>query len=102
MPPRVSLLASTYRSQRFLDAWLSSLEAQTIWPEAELVVVANDPEPDEQRAFAAFAARHPQVRLQEVPRESLYRSWNRAIAAAEGPVLAIANVDDLRTPSGLA
>jgi glycosyltransferase involved in cell wall biosynthesis len=101
MPPRVSLLASTYRSRRFLEAWLRSLESQTVWPQAELVVVANDPEPDEQRLLGEFAARHAQVRLLEVARESLYRSWNRAIAEASAPVLAIANVDDLRTPGGL-
>jgi hypothetical protein len=99
---RVALVASTYRSERFLPAWLDSLAALTIWPEAELVVIANDPEPAERSLLDAFTAEHAQARVEEVPREDLYRSWNRAIAASTAPLLAIANVDDLRTPGGLA
>jgi glycosyltransferase involved in cell wall biosynthesis len=99
--PRVSLLASTYRSGRFLPSWLESLETQTIWPETELVVVANDPSPDEGRLLSEFAKRNPQVRVLTLEREPLYRSWNRAMATTTAPLLGVANVDDLRTPSGL-
>lgn len=99
---RVSLLASTYRSERFLGPWLRSIEELTIWPEAELVVIANDPQPAERELLHAFAGTHDQARVVEVEREPLYRSWNRAIAASQAPLLAIANVDDLRTPGGLA
>jgi hypothetical protein len=101
VPARVTLLASAFDSARFLPAWLESLEAQTIWPDCELIVVANDPAPAERERLDDFAARHPQVVVKTVPREPLYRSWNRAIAAAEAPLLAIANVDDIRTPDGL-
>jgi glycosyltransferase involved in cell wall biosynthesis len=99
--PRVSLVASTYRSERFLPAWLDSLEALTLWPNAELVVVANDPQPTERELLETFKGRNPQVKLLVVARETLYRSWNRAIAASSATLLGIANVDDLRTPSSL-
>jgi glycosyltransferase involved in cell wall biosynthesis len=101
MAPRVTLVASTYRSERFLPSWLDSMAAQTLWPEVELVVVANDPTASEDSLLSAFAAEHPQARVVHVDREPLYRSWNRAIDAAMAPLLAIANVDDLRTPEGL-
>jgi hypothetical protein len=101
MPARVSLVASTYRSQRFVPAWLESLEGQTIWPQAELTIIANDPQPEEESALREFACRHAQVQLLTVAREPLYRSWNRGIAATTAPLIALANVDDLRTPSGL-
>lgn len=101
VPPRVSLLASSYRSARFLETWLENLAAQTIWQQAELILVANEPASAEREAFEPFCRSHPQVSVIEVPREPLYRSWNRAISLARAPLLAIANVDDLRTPEGL-
>jgi hypothetical protein len=101
MEPRVSLVASTYRSERYLSAWLENMTAQTIWAEAELLLVANDLQQAERGALAPFTDVHPQLRVLEVDREPLYRSWNRAISRASAPILAIANVDDLRTPDGL-
>jgi hypothetical protein len=99
--PRVSLVASVYRGERYLPAWLQNMSAQVIWRDAELILVANDLQPGEREVVAPFAAAHPQVRVVEVDREPLYRSWNRAIALAQAPLLAIANVDDLRAPEGL-
>lgn len=101
MTARVSLIASTYRSERFLPAWLENIAAQTVWPEAELFVVANDPQPAEEELLTRFSEENPQVRLLTVPREPVYRSWNRAIAATSAPIVALANVDDLRSPGGL-
>lgn len=101
MPPRVSLIASTYRSERFLPAWLENMAAQSVWADAELVVVANDPDSAEDALLRDFAEAHDNVRVLTVEREPLYRSWNRAIMASNAPLLAIANVDDLRTPTGL-
>jgi hypothetical protein len=78
------------------------MSAQTIWAEAELILVANDLRQGERDALAPFAADHPQLRVVEVEREPLYRSWNRALALARAPLLALANVDDLRCPESLA
>jgi glycosyltransferase involved in cell wall biosynthesis len=101
MPPRVSLIASTYRSGRFLPAWLENMASQSVWPDAELVVVANDPDDGEEGLLRDFSEAYENVRVLTVEREPLYRSWNRAISASHAPLLAIANVDDLRTPAGL-
>jgi glycosyltransferase involved in cell wall biosynthesis len=99
--PRVSLLASTYRSEGFLPTWFESIQSQTLWPETELIIVANDPSPAEDRLLQSFSDRHQQVSVLTVDREPLYRSWNRAVAASSAPLLGIANVDDLRMPKGL-
>jgi glycosyltransferase involved in cell wall biosynthesis len=100
--PRVSILLATYRAGRFLSRQLASIEKQSIWGQAELVVVANEPSRGEQAQLEAFRQRHPsQVRFTVVPRESLYASWNRAVRMARGNTLAIANVDDIRTSNGL-
>lgn len=77
------------------------MSSQSIWAQCELIVIANDPEPAEQAFLEAFAGANPQVDLHVVERETVYRSWNRAIALSSAPLLAIANVDDLRTTSSL-
>jgi hypothetical protein len=77
------------------------MEAQSIWHETELVLVANEPVAEETELLAGFAQRNPRVKLITVAREPLYRSWNRAIAASSAPLVGIANVDDLRSPTGL-
>jgi glycosyltransferase involved in cell wall biosynthesis len=100
--PCISILLATHRSEKFLQYQLEHMAAQTIWPEAELVIVANDPSSAEQRHINRFKQKWgSKVRVMMVPRETLYASWNRGIAITQGELLAIANVDDIRTPSGL-
>lgn len=96
------MLLSTFQSERFLAYQLEQLARQSIWPKAELLIVANEPSPAEGRAIDQFKkAWKDRVRLFIVPRESLYASWNRAIQVAKAGLLAIANVDDIRTQAGL-
>ena len=100
--PKISIILSTYRSDRYLGMWLSNLVEQTSWPVAELVVVANAPSKYESDLLESLKTKWPsRVKLISVDRESLYKSWNRCIDLSEGDYLAIANVDDLRTVDGL-
>lgn len=101
--PRVSILLVTYESERFLGYQLETLAQQTVWNDAELVIVANDPSRAERRQMQEFRRRwQDRVRLLVVPRETLYASLNRGIRAARASLLALANVDDIRTPTGLS
>jgi len=78
------------------------LISQTLWTDSELIIVANDPNPVEQKILKNFEQKWPeQVKVIVVPREALYASWNRCIQASNADLLAIANVDDIRTPQGL-
>lgn len=100
--PRVSILLATHGADAFISQQLASIARQSIWREAELVIVANDPSPRERSEAERFRLDWPkQVQQLIVPRESLYASWNRGIEAATADVLAIANVDDLRSQTGL-
>ena len=99
---RLSLLLSVYKSEKFLAYQLSSLIAQTLWTDTELIIVANDPNPVERDILENFEQEWPeQVKVIVVPCEALYASWNRCIWASNADILAIANVDDIRTPQGL-
>jgi glycosyltransferase involved in cell wall biosynthesis len=100
--PRVSILLATHGSDAFITRQLSSIAQQSIWSEAELILVANDPSAAEQAAMAQFrTAWKGRVQLFTTRRETLYASWNRGINAAKADLLTIANVDDLRTPTAL-
>lgn len=102
MKSRISLLLSTYHSDRFLEAWIDSVCQQTRWSDIEILIVANEPSPDERKILEIFAATHPrQVWLDVVKRETLYKSWNRCLARSTAPLVGIANVDDLRFPDSL-
>ncbi len=98
----VAILLSTFRSERFLRDWLEDIARQSAWGRAELVVAANEASTSEREMLEDFRSRwSDRVQVLHVPRESLYASWNRCIDASSAPLLAIANVDDLRAPGSL-
>lgn len=100
--PQLTVLASVYKGETYLETYFEQLEGQSIFPEMEIVFVANAPSPQEQSLLAAFKQRYPQqVKIIEVPRESLGASWNRAWQAARAPLLAMWNIDDRRQPDSL-
>jgi hypothetical protein len=98
----LAIITSLYRSNRFLPGYLKRLhlvtrEIRQAGLAAEVVLVANDPSARERALLARLAASPFQVTVLEVPRETLYASWNRGIQATTAPVLAPWNVDDIRT-----
>ena len=100
--PRVSIILSLYQSKQFLEYWLSSIAQQTIWSETELVICANDASKNEIEILNCFEDQYTnQVIVEYVPRETLYATWNRCVKIAKSNLIAIANVDDIRTPNGL-
>lgn len=95
-------MLATHGAEAFLAEQLTGISRQSVWNGAELVIVANDPSTREQAVAAEFRERWgDRVQYLVVPRETLYASWNRAINTARADLLAIANADDLRTPTGL-
>lgn len=100
--PRVSTITSIYRCMDYLEGYLSAIVKQTIFEESEFIIIHNDPTKDEFDLITAFSNRYSeQIRHFVVPRETLYASWNRGIREASADLLAIWNVDDLRTHDSL-
>lgn len=107
----VTLITSTYASGRhirkFSDralALFSSLASHGV--RGQLVVVANEPTAVERRALNQLAQTSvsiPDFSLKTfvVSRESVYASWNRGLAAAEGQLLGFWNVDDWRNTAAI-
>lgn len=100
--PQLTVLASIYKGETYLEPYFEQLKNQSLFPEMEIVFVANAPSAQEQSALAAFRQHYPeQVQVIEVPRESLGASWNRAWQAARAPLLAMWNIDDRRQRDSL-
>lgn len=99
---RVSILASVYKGEAYLPAYIAQLQQQTMFNDAEVVFVCNEPSAAELEIIQTFQASYPaQVQVHSVPREPLGASWNRAWAAASASLLAIWNIDDCREPDSL-
>ncbi len=102
--PRISVVTSLFHGCRYLAGFLENLSEQTCFPDCELILVHNEPEPEELALVRGFIADYPhQVQHLVVETvESLSASWNRGCTAARGEYIAIWNVDDRRTPESLA
>lgn len=98
--PKVSILLSTYKSERYLTRYFQSVLDQTCLQSIEVSIVMNDCSSIEREIVESFKSRL-KIISSEVPRESLYASWNRAIAQSSGDFLACWNADDLRVPDSI-
>ena len=104
----ISLITSLYRAERFLPQYIDRAVAlvravQVAGYTIEILVIANDPTAAENDLLAQMQTRPGSdcVRIERVPRETLYASWNRGMAIASGASLGPWNVDDTRTPEAL-
>jgi hypothetical protein len=102
----VSLITSLYRSDAHIEQYAERVQALTDMAgvqgvQVEVVIVANEPTPFERENITRLSAKMDTVRLIEVPRETLYASWNRGVRAAQGMVIGFWNVDDARTVEGI-
>ena len=96
----VTILLSTYRSVRYLERYFQSICEQTYLAKIELSIVMNDCSLEEREVVEKFKSSIKMI-VTEVPRESLYASWNKAIAQSSGDLLVCWNCDDLRVPDSI-
>jgi hypothetical protein len=102
--PKISILTSLFRSEKYLASYLKEVKKQSIFTECELVLVLNEASNLEKKIAKQFDQQNPnQCQLHFVDKvETLGASWNRAWKSSGAPLLAIWNVDDRRSNSSLA
>lgn len=100
--PLISVLVTTFGSERYLPNFLSNLAAQTALPQAEVIVVAVQPTEGERAMLQAASESMPMLRLIEAPeRLGIYAAWNLALSESAAPFVTNMNVDDQRHPQSL-
>jgi cellulose synthase/poly-beta-1,6-N-acetylglucosamine synthase-like glycosyltransferase len=93
--PLVSVILSLYDCRKYLSTYLQNVLEQSISDQIELSIVHNSPRLDEKLIIEDYKSKI-NIKYQEVDRESLYKSWNKAIKQSTGKYLVCWNVDDLR------
>ena len=96
----VSTITPCYHMERYLKGFLDRLPEQTFFSQMEVVLDHNEPTDQEILWVREFQKKYPGV-IKHIVREKVDPigvSMNRCILEASGDLLAIWNVDDLRTP----
>jgi len=92
---KVSVLLSLYRCEKYLADYFENVLAQIGFDKIEFSIIHNDPTKKEKSIIENYKSKLSIV-YKDVKRESLYKSWNRAIKQSTGEYLVCWNVDDLR------
>lgn len=103
LPPTISIVTSCYKGLPYLASFLKNLSCQSIFQQCELILVHNEPHPEEIAIIQQYHSKYPD-QLKHIlvkPVELLAASWNRGWKASSGEFVAIWNVDDLRENSSL-
>jgi hypothetical protein len=92
---KVSIILSIFKAERYLERYFEEALQQKGIDNIEFSIVHNNPTRKEKEIISAYRDKLKIV-YQSVELESIYQSWNRAIAQSSGEYLACWNVDDLR------
>ena len=94
-----------YKSERYLSTYLESVSLFTKKLEKvgivfEFVLISNDQNEKEKDILTPYL-HYPWIKLVNVPKETLYASWNRGVREAQFPTCTFWNVDDIRFPEAV-
>lgn len=101
--PKISTITSCYKMERYLPLFLEQLPLQTMFDSLQVVLDHNQPTSGEIQLVEAFLQKYP-GKIKHIVRENvvpLYTAWNNCVKEADADILAVWNVDDLRTPDSL-
>jgi hypothetical protein len=100
--PLISVLVSTYKSERFMRGCLEDLVAQTVADQIEIIVVDTGSPENERAIVEEFQGRYPGIKyLRTEQRETIHAALNRGIAVARGKYITNACTDDRHRPDAL-
>jgi FkbM family methyltransferase len=99
--PKVSVIVSTYNSEKFMRACLDDLERQTIAQELEIIVLDSGSQQNERAIVEEYQQRYENIVYVRTEREPLYAAWNRAVKMAKGRYITNANSDDAHRADAL-
>lgn len=93
--PRVSVITSIWKGDKFIEGFLEDMIHQTIFPESELILINPNSPGNEEEVIKKYAAQYPNIRYIRLEKDpGLYAVWNRAIKLASSDIISNANLDD--------
>jgi glycosyltransferase involved in cell wall biosynthesis len=98
-----TVIVSTFRSETYLDRFISNLLEQQSIERCEVIIILSDPSDTETSILRQRLGHLPYIRLVEIGSHiTIYQAWNTAIQESSAPYITNMNVDDLRHPQSLA
>lgn len=91
---KISILVSLYEPETFIDGFLDRLSNQTIIDQCETIFIYNYKNNPNKITLEKINKFPYEKKLEVVPLENLYRSWNRGVAISTGNYLTNMNCDD--------
>lgn len=100
----VSCLTPTLNSEKYLEVFLSEIALQDLYPNFEVILNMSAPNAIELEIANRYKAIYGDVLHLIIHKEVLPLgvAWNECIEVSKADLLAIWNVDDLRTPESLS
>ena len=101
----ITLISSLYKPERYLEDYLKHIsEFPKEMSGFELIIISNDTSDRTKDKLDKFIDKNNAAswfRVFNVPRESLYASWNRGVELAKNDIIGFWNVDDIRYPEAI-
>lgn len=98
--PRVSIITSVYKGDKYIEHFLEDITRQTIFKECELILINPNSPGNEESIILDYKNKHQNIiyrKLEEDP--GLYEVWNLGVRISRGEYLTNANLDDRRAPT---
>lgn len=101
--PKVSIITSVFKSEKFISHFLSDVARQTIFLDCELILLnANSPENEEEYILEFQKCFPKNVVYKKLDKQySVYETWNMGIEISNSNILANWNTDDRRVFNSL-
>jgi glycosyltransferase involved in cell wall biosynthesis len=99
MSPRVSIITSIHKGEKYISHFLNDITKQTIFNDCELILV-NAASPENEKAYIdPFLERHDNIKYFELNADpGIYAVWNLAIESSTAKYITNANLDDSKAP----
>jgi glycosyltransferase involved in cell wall biosynthesis len=102
--PKISILTSVYKGDKFIEHFLEDMTRQTIFnTHVELIMVDANSPGNEKEVIDRYVKKYPKnikyFKLEEDP--GIYGTWNYALSQATGEYITNANLDDRKAPHSL-
>ena len=98
---RVSVVIPLYNHERYIEAAIHSVLAQTV-PPAEIIVIDDGSSDGSAEKVRELCKAHPQIIFWSWPNQGAHHTLNAGILRATGDFVAILNSDDCYEPQRLA
>jgi glycosyltransferase involved in cell wall biosynthesis len=91
----VSVIISTYNSERFIKGKIEDLTHQTIFDRIEIIIINSGSKQNEDLIISEYVSRFSNIKyLKTEKRETIYQAWNTGIKNSQGMFITNSNTDD--------